>query len=253
MTNKSFEQRFVADVPPLEIRTDENGRKMFRGAFAVFNSRSHDLGGFKEEIAPSAFTRVLNRGDNVQAWFNHNPDNLLATVRAGTLKVWADERAAWYEFPFDESDPDHKRVAAKAARGDLVGSSFGFRASGDSWSTDENDYPLRTVTDVSALRDVGPVSTPAYPATETVGALAFRSLADTAGVDVDELVAASEAGELREFLLALQAEETAQTEEDDSASRKDVDSLPDRAHERRLLDLGPKIPAVYARFLEDSP
>jgi HK97 family phage prohead protease len=245
MTAKTFEQRFVADAPPLEIRTDENGRRMFRGAFAVFNSRSRDLGGFKEEIAPEAFNRILARGDDVQAWFNHNPDNLLATVRANTLKLWTDERAAWYEFPFDPNDPDHHRVAAKAERGDLVGSSFGFRASGDSWGVDETDYPLRTVTEVSHLRDVGPVSTPAYPGTESVGALTFRSLQDVTGVDADKLAEASEAGELRSFLLAQATEDTAQTVDDDSDSQKDADSQPDQRTTLTLPPLPPQRPRSW--------
>lgn len=220
----NYEQRFVADVPPLEIRLDADGNKNFRGAFAVFNSRSHDLGGFKEELDPRAFNRVLARGDNIQAWFNHNPDNLLATVRAGTLKLWTDDRGAWYEFPFDDSDPDHQRVAAKAERGDLVGSSFGFRAATDEWTTDENDLPLRRVTEVAELRDVGPVSMPAYPGTESVGAMTFRSLSDLTDLPAEELVAASKAGTLRDTLLAV-AERSADAQKDsDADSPKDADS-----------------------------
>lgn len=244
MTTKSFEQRFVADVPPLELRTNENGQKVFRGAFAVFNSRSHDLGGFKEQIAPSAFNRILSRGDDVQAWFNHNPDNLLATVRAGTLKLWTDERAAWYEFPYDANDPDHQRVAAKAERGDLVGSSFGFRASGDHWDVDESDYPLRTVTEVSQLRDVGPVSTPAYPATETVGALTFRSLSEQVGVPADQIAAS---GDIRSFLSASSTadeDNTAQVD-DDSDSQKDADSQPEQRDTPPLPPLPPRLPRAW--------
>lgn len=248
--SKAFEQRFVADVPPLELRTNDDGNRVFRGAFAVFNTRSHDLGGFREVLSPKAFNRIIaNDGQRsqVQAWFNHNPDNLLATVRAGTLKLWTDERAAWYEFDFDPNDPDHQRVAAKAERGDLVGSSFGFRASGDEWSTDDDDYPLRTVTEVSVLRDVGPVSTPAYPATETVGALTFRSLSDMVGVEVDALVEASKAGDLRSFLLASASEDTAQ--EDEAAdAQKAADAQPERT---RHTPLAPQIPAAwYGKYQE---
>lgn len=249
MTQPEYEQRFVADVPPLEIRTDESGRRMFRGAFAVFNTRSHDLGGFKEEMSPKAFNRIIaNDGqrNQVQAWFNHNPDALLATVRAGTLKIWTDERAAWYEFPYDVNDPDHQRVAAKAERGDLVGSSFGFRASADEWTTDETDYPLRTVTEVSALRDVGPVSTPAYPATETVGALTFRTLSERVGATPEELVAASTAGDLRSFLLA-KAGEDAAPEDDAADAQKAADAEPERSNP--LPPLAARMPAWYGDYL----
>lgn len=248
--SKQFEQRFVADVPPLEIRVADDGRKMFRGAFAVFNTRSHDLGGFREMMSPTAFNRVIAadaQRNQIQAWFNHNPDNLLATVRAGTLKVWTDERAAWYEFPFDEDDPDHQRVAAKTARGDLVGSSFGFRAAADEWRADDDDYPLRIVTEVSVLRDVGPVSTPAYPATETAGALTFRSLSELTGADIDDLVAASKSGDLRSFLLSKTQEDTAQ--EDEAAdAQKAADAQPERT---RHTPLAPQLPAAwYGKYQE---
>jgi hypothetical protein len=218
----NFESRFVSDAPALELR-EVDGKRMFRGGFAVFNSRSHDLGGFREVIDPKAFNRVLARGDDVQAWFNHNPDNLLAATRSGTLRLWTDERAAWYEFPYDDSDPDHQRIAAKIARGDLAGSSFGFRAATDEWSTDDDDYPLRTVTEMAAVRDVGPVSMPAYPETETVGAMTFRSLAELTELPADELVKAAKAGTLRDTLISLHAEGEAQ-EDSDADSQKDADS-----------------------------
>lgn len=246
MSNQ-FEFRYVADAPPLELRVAEDGRRMFRGAFSVFNSRSGDLWGFKEEIRPGAFKRIITnpqQRSGVQAWFNHNPDNLLATVRAGTLRIWEDERAAWYEFPFDENDPDHMRVAAKAERGDLVGSSFGFRAAKDEWTTDEDDYPLRIVTEVAELRDVGPVSMPAYPETETTGALSFRSLSEMTGTPPEDLLAAAEKGELRAFLLDSASREPAQ-EEKAADAQKAADALANERTSRPPTPLPPKMPRTW--------
>jgi len=184
---KPIEQRFHTGA--VEIRAVADGVSMISGYAAVFNSYSQDLGGFVERIAPTAFNRVLNRGDDVQAWFNHNHDYLLATRANGTLRLTVDEIGLRYDIDIDETDPDHMRVAAKIRRGDLRGSSFSFGVGkdGDDWGLTERDYPLRTVTNVSVLRDVGPVSTPAYLDTETVGALALRSLAERVGQNTDEL------------------------------------------------------------------
>ena len=245
----NYETRFVVDAPALELR-EVDGRKMFRGGFAVFGSRSHDLGGFKEQIDPKAFTRVLARGDDIQAWFNHNPDHLLATVRAGNLRLWTDERAAWYEFPYDDSDPDHQRIAAKAARGDLVGSSFGFRAATDEWTTDEDDYPLRIVTEMAAVRDVGPVAMPAYPGTETIGAVTFRSLSKLTETPEGDLLAAAQAGLLRDTLISLRDGGPA-LEDSDADSQKDADS--DAQVRIHVPPLPPKKRSIWADYEKGQP
>jgi HK97 family phage prohead protease len=197
-----FERRDIPNTP--ELRFDEERTRII-GYAAVFNRYSLDLGGFVEQIHPGAFGRVLGRDDNVLALFNHSMDNLLATRNAGSLRLSEDDTGLRYEFDLDTDDPDHQRVIAKVRRGDLTGSSFGFRVASDDWSTTEDDYPLRTVTEVAQLRDVGPVTTPAYPDTATVAPLALRSLAELAERTVDELVAAES---LRDFLLNLREDET---------------------------------------------
>lgn len=211
-----FERRDF-DIAP-ELRIDDDSTRI-TGYAAVFNRLSHDLGGFVERIAPGAFKRVLNRGDDVLALFNHSMDNLLGTRAAGTLRLSEDDRGLRYEFDLDRNDPDHQRVIAKVNRGDLRGSSFGFRVAEDDWGTTDQDYPLRTIIDIASLRDVGPVSAPAYPDTATVGKLALRSLADLTGKPIEELVDAGDG--LRDFLLALGQEETAQ--EDDNVGSGETD------------------------------
>lgn len=193
---KSFEERFNPGT--VEVRAEGDIQKIV-GYAAVFNRYSENLGRFVERIAPGAFTRVLNRGDDIQAWYNHSADSLLGSRSNGTLDLRQDEVGLRYEIAVDSDDPDHQRVLAKIRRGDLRGSSFGFqvRASGIEWSTTDQDYPLRTIVDVHALRDVGPVSQPAYPDTKEVGALALRSLAEQRDVPLEDLL---EAEDLRSFL-----------------------------------------------------
>jgi uncharacterized protein len=241
--DKPFEER--DHIGTVEVR-DLDGVTRISGYAALFDTYSQDLGGFVERIAPGAFKRVLNRGDDVQAWFNHNPDNLLASRQSGSLRLEEDERGLRYEFDLDQSDPDHQRVLSKIRRGDLRGSSFGFRVDEDEWTATEQDYPLRTIKSVSALRDVGPVSQPAYPATGTIGQLALRSLAATLGRDLDELVEASKQNALRDFILSLATvgNETAVAGEDVSDVASSADDVTSGVY-RSIVDLPPQIPSEH--------
>ena len=62
---------------------------------------------------------------------------------------------------------------------------------------------MRRLTEV-ALRDVGPVTFPAYPA----AAASLRSLAESKALDLDEVVAAAEADALRTILNNTEPTET---------------------------------------------
>lgn len=179
----------------VELRLDESGDKaVARGYAAVFGSRSENLGGFVEMIDPKAFNRTLNSAD-VRALRDHDPKLLLGRSGAGTLRLWVDERGLAYEIDLPDTQ-EGRDTAVLLRRGDLYGSSFGFRTIDDDWSQrTEDGYPLRVLQEV-ALRDVGPVTMPAYPATEA----ALRSLAELRSLDLAELVAAAERDELRSLL-----------------------------------------------------
>jgi hypothetical protein len=74
-------------------------------------------------------------------------------------------------------------------RGDVSQSSFGFkvRADGDSWTEDDDGFPLRTLTRIS-LFDVSPVTYPAYiDSTSGVGTRALELLAERRGIPVGRL------------------------------------------------------------------
>jgi len=52
---------------PVEIRAEkaEGEKKKIRGHAAVFNVLSEDLGGFREKIAPGAFTKTLKENGGI--------------------------------------------------------------------------------------------------------------------------------------------------------------------------------------------
>lgn len=149
-----------------EVRAVGDGLE-FRGYAAVFNSQSEDLGGFRETIAPGAFTRSVNAAANgsadVRMFWNHDSGRLLASTKAKTLRLVQDERGLLAEATLPETS-DGRDMSALVRRGDVRSMSFGFAVDkgGDTWSQDHKE---RTLTNVR-LFEVSPVTGwPAYSAT----------------------------------------------------------------------------------------
>lgn len=154
---------------PVMLRAAADGAKLFEGYAAVFYSASDEGTEYQlwadvaERIDPAAFSEALKRKDDAAGLFNHDPDNLLGRVSAGTLKLSVDKTGLRYQIPYDDQDPDHQRVARKIERGDLAGSSFAFRPTRVEW-VEEDEREIRIIKDLE-LFDVGPVTYPAYRAT----------------------------------------------------------------------------------------
>lgn len=177
----NLERRFLStedlgrDAVSVEERAD--GRPMFRGYAARYQSLSVDLGGFREVLLPGAFDKVLNRQRSkadVVFLFNHSADHLLGRTSSGTLRLASDEKG----LRFENDPPDtqlSRDLQTLVRRGDLAGCSFAFTvdpASGEAWSQDERGQTIRTIREVSGLYDCSLVTTPAYPSTT----VAVRSL-----------------------------------------------------------------------------
>jgi HK97 family phage prohead protease len=128
-----------------------------------FDSLSLDLGGFRERIAPGAFTRSLaDTGNDVLAYWNHNPDMPLGRRSAGTLSLSEDQTGVRVEIKPD--DTTHGTDAWKSVRsGTVKGMSFGFRTVKDNWARVSGEW-IRTLLDAD-LVEVSPTPAPAYPAT----------------------------------------------------------------------------------------
>ena len=163
------------------------------GYAAVFNSTSQNLGGFVERVAPNAFKKTIQEAD-VRALFNHEADALLGRSSNGTLRMMEDEHGLRYEIDLPNTTLG-RDVAELLRRGDLTGSSFGFRTISDSWTQTEDGYPLRTLNEL-AIRDVGPVTFPAYEASEA----SLRSLAEEKELTIEEVVEAAETNSLNDII-----------------------------------------------------
>lgn len=168
-----------------EVRAVGDGLE-FRGYAAVFNSQSEDLGGFRETIAPGAFTRSVNAAANgsadIRMFWNHDSGRLLASTKAKTLRLTQDERGLLAEATLPETS-DGRDMSTLIKRGDVRSMSFGFAVDkgGDAWSADSRE---RTLTNVR-LFEVSPVTGwPAYGAT-SAGVRHLLSLVDW---DEDEAI-----------------------------------------------------------------
>jgi HK97 family phage prohead protease len=184
-----FERRSVETA--FDITSSGTGFR-FTGYAAKFQTRSHDLGGFKETIQAGAFGRAINEGQDVRALINHDAGLILGRTTSGTLKLSEDSTGLHYEV--DAPDTSYARdLAESMKRGDVTQSSFGFRVREDDWQR-EGRGRLRTLIDVDLL-DVSPVTYPAYEDTES-GVTAARALQLAAGAHGWDLAAELEARDM---------------------------------------------------------
>ena len=156
-------------IPLARAQWDESGAgpdmKTIRGYAAVWNSMSHDLGGFREVIAPGAFADVLARGADVRLLYNHDDGAVMARTKSGTLELVEDEIGLRIWARVDMADPDVQRVIPKMMRADVDQMSFAFTVEEDEWDQSAG-YPLRTIRSVGELFEVSIVPFPAYEATK---------------------------------------------------------------------------------------
>ena len=155
--------REVRDLFGVEFRltNGEAGTKKLEGHAATYNQKSQPIGmffAFREIILPGAFDKSVNRGDDVRMLWNHNPENILARTKAGTLKLWTDTRGLAFEVP--KVPASAVREIEAIERGDVSQMSFGFQIVTENWRT-ENKEEIRELVQVY-LFDVSPATFPAY-------------------------------------------------------------------------------------------
>ena len=169
----------------LELR-EEGDEMSLTGYAAVFNSRSENLGGFTEVIAPGAFSRSLKSRADIKLLWNHDTSAVMGSTRAGTLKLVEDEKGLRVEAQLPNTT--HGRDARELIkRGDVNGFSFGFSIpgkGGDAWNSEGTERTLRAVT----LHEVSLTPFPAYKGTNgTASVRGLDKIALRADVDADLL------------------------------------------------------------------
>jgi HK97 family phage prohead protease len=143
----------------VECRSEVTGNRLV-GHAAVFGQYA-ELPGHLETLHRSAFDKVLrDESTDVVALFNHDQAKLLGRQSSGTLRLGVDSTGLAFELDLPDTT-DGRDVKELASRGDLTGASFGFIPGEDEWSS-KDGRQLRTHVSVAHLRDVSPVSIPAY-------------------------------------------------------------------------------------------
>lgn len=151
---------------PVEARAAGERQKV--GGYAVAYNSTAVIGDcFREVFAPGCFTQAI-KGD-VLALFGHDRNRVLGRTGSGTLRLKEDRNGV--EFDLDLPDTtDGRDLAELVSRGDIQGTSFGFRALKETWD-ETTEPPTRTIHEAE-LREISPTSDPAYSDTT----IALRSL-----------------------------------------------------------------------------
>lgn len=142
------------------------------GYAAMFNSLSHDLGGYREKIANNAFDRSLKEvqdGKRVVSLRVQHEGGLstVGTTANGSLELGKDKIGLWYYAKTLPDTQAGRDTLTLVSGGYINKSSFAFsipdKNKGVSWDFNANP-PVRTLLDVDLI-DVAPVDGPAYEAT----------------------------------------------------------------------------------------
>lgn len=156
------ERRNFTGRPELRQSADGGTSRHIEGYALLFDTRSQDLGGFTEMIAPGALDGVLERSD-IMALLNHDINRgVLARNRqgGGSLTLEIDDKGLRYSFDAPNTALGDE-VLEGVRRGDISGSSFAFTVEEEAWERKGEEY-LRTIKRFGQLFDVSPVYNPAY-------------------------------------------------------------------------------------------
>ncbi|GAB5055497.1 phage major capsid protein [Pediococcus parvulus] len=143
---------------------DDSKGKTLSGYAVVFNSPSKDLGGFTEVVSPKAFDGVDL--SNVLMLANHDYSQVLASVKAGTLKLAVDDKGLHFDATLPNTSFAND-VYEEVSSGNVDSASFSFAVAqdGDTFTKDDSGKVVRTINSVKSLFDVSVVAVPAYDST----------------------------------------------------------------------------------------
>jgi uncharacterized protein len=179
-----LETRFI-EVDQFEVREESDGMHL-EGYAALFDSRSENLGGFTETIAPGAFRASLKSRNDIKLLWNHQSGDILASTRSGTMQLSEDERGLKVSAVLPNTTLG-RDVRELVSAGIVSGWSFGFSMparGGDEWNAEGTERVLKSV----RLFEVSLVTFPAYPATNgTATVRGLDKIAQRANVDADAL------------------------------------------------------------------
>lgn len=151
--------RFTAS----NFRAENRDGPVIEGYFSVFNSDYVYAPGYRERVAPGAFSESLLT-DDIRALIDHETRLVLGRTIVGTLILREDEHGLFGTIKINEADSDAMNLYARVQRGDVSQCSFGFDILDEERVEDPNGTILYIIRKVK-LWEVSVVTFPAY--TET--------------------------------------------------------------------------------------
>lgn len=177
MANKDYEYRYATG---LTLEKRDGKPAVIVGYPIVFNSLSHDLGGFREIVLPSAVDRTLSGEQDIRAFVEHDRKEKLGRRKTNTLRLAKDDKGVRAEIDIPDTSTG-RDIATGLERGDFDGMSFRFAVIADKWERRGGEN-VRLLVDME-FDEVSVVGDPAYPDTT----VALRSLDDITAKNLSRL------------------------------------------------------------------
>lgn len=155
-----IEKRFFSS----QFRMNEDKEIRTVEGVACRMNQVYSMGWYDEKINTGAFDGVLEISD-IRCLFNHDPNQLLARTKSGTLKVWIEGDEVKYRFNLPKTRAD---IQEMLDRGDLGESSFQFIIEDEDWTPETRAGVQRWTREIKKFEiiyDVAPVTFPANPDT----------------------------------------------------------------------------------------
>lgn len=122
---------------------------------------------WREVIRFGFFSPAINNKHDVRALFNHDANFLLGrtTSPKNTLRINEDKTGLFARI-LPPNNSIGRDVVESIERGDLSGQSFAFTIASEKWTKGKNgELDIRELITIDTLYDVGPVTYPAFEAT----------------------------------------------------------------------------------------
>lgn len=145
-----------------KVRSAED-KRFIEGYFIKFNEETELWDGVYEEVESGSVIGSLKDND-IRCLFNHDTSVVLGRTGNGTLKLTKDEAGLFGSVEINEKDKQALDILARIERGDVNACSFGFNIIKEEME-DRDDGTVKFVLKEIDLKEVSPVTFPAYPST----------------------------------------------------------------------------------------
>jgi len=169
---------------------EEDGKKSIEGYALLYDHESRLIstfweGEFYETIERGALDKVLE-SKNLDVIYtpNHDFSKVIARTTSGTLELKSDDKGLKYIVRDIPNISYANDIYESIKRGDTFESSFSFMLNdnGQNWTKKEDGADLRTISEISYLKEVSSVTDGAYSNTD-VAARSLQSNSDLLELD----------------------------------------------------------------------